>query len=57
MVRRPYIVIILFYISGKVTVNSKPIELKRYYHISSKCPLLVKVGEGKLGVWVFKLGK
>ncbi|KAJ5473954.1 hypothetical protein N7475_003520 [Penicillium sp. IBT 31633x] len=56
-VGRPYMAIIPFYISGKVTVGSKPVELKRHYHVSGECPLLVEREEGKLGAWVFKLGK
>ncbi|KAJ5249314.1 hypothetical protein N7468_000765 [Penicillium chermesinum] len=40
-----------------VTVGSNTVELKRHYHVSGECPLLVETGEGKLGAWVFKLGK
>lgn len=59
-VGRPYMAMIPFYISGKVTIGSKLVEMKRHYHISGECSLLVESEageEGKLGAWVFKLGK
>lgn len=52
--------IIPFYISGKVSIGNEAVEMKRHYHVSGECSLLVESEagkEGKLGAWVFKLGK
>lgn len=51
--------IIPFYISGKVTLNKEPVQMKHYYHAYGECHLLVEDesgSDGKLGAWVYKLG-
>ena len=59
IVGQPYMAIIPFYISGKVTLNKEPVQMNRYYHAYGECPLSVKDepgSSGKLGAWVYKLG-
>lgn len=60
IVGQPYMVIIPFFISGKVTLEGGEIQLNRYYHIYGNCRLIIESEpgfEGKLGVWAYKLGK
>jgi hypothetical protein len=60
---QPYMVIIPFFISGKVTLETQVVRLNHYYHIYGNCQLRIeneqndegKNDEGKLGVWAYML--
>lgn len=56
---QPYMVIIPFYISGKVVLEQEPVQLNRYYHVYGDCRLRIESEQGKdgkLGVWAYMLG-
>lgn len=50
----PYVALIPFFISGKVKIHDKVLQLKHYYNVFGKCPLIVEDGS-KLGAWVYSV--
>lgn len=55
VVGQPYMVMIPFYIIGRVCVGDKMVEMNKYYHVFGNCVMTVD-RNSKLGVWVYKLG-
>lgn len=54
-VGNPYMVLIPFYVKGKVTLGEEIVQLDHYYHIYGEGRLVIE-DNAKLGIWGYKLG-